>query len=397
MRALTFALSLTVAVSTAAAQAQERKPFTIDTMWAIQRVGTPAVSPDGLQVAYTVTTYDVDENRGNADIWIVPTAGGDARRVTTNPASDSGPVWSPDGTRLAFVSRREADKAAQIYVIDVRGGEAMRITEMPLGAGSVKWLPDGTRLAFVSHVIAGHESTEATTKALEAREKNKVKARVTENRLYRFWDRWLTDEEFPHLFVVDIATKKVTDLLPGSKRLFGLQEGSGDYDLSPDGSTIVFSALASPEPYRSLNYDLFSVPTAGGDVKNLTSDNPASDTGPVFSPDGTRIAYGREVKAAGWPDYTRAGRDGRAKRRHADAHRRLGQQRRQLAVDRRRRDAAVCRGGQRAHQPLCDRRRGRRATRAASRRRAGRRGGHARRAMSSSSGTRSMRRRSWRW
>ena len=153
MRSLAVVVSLTVAVSTASAQ--EKQPFTIDTMWQIQRVGTPAVSPDGRQVAYTVTTYDVEENRGNADIWIVPTAGGTPRRVTTNPASDSGPVWSPDGTRLAFVSRREADKAAQIYVIDVRGGEAMRITEMPLGAGSVKWLPDGTRLIFVSHVIAG--------------------------------------------------------------------------------------------------------------------------------------------------------------------------------------------------------------------------------------------------
>ena len=70
MRALTVVLSLTVAVSNAFAQ--EKTPFTIDTMWAIQRVGTPAVSPDGTQVAYTVTTYDVDENRGNADIWIVP-------------------------------------------------------------------------------------------------------------------------------------------------------------------------------------------------------------------------------------------------------------------------------------------------------------------------------------
>ena len=125
MRALTVALSLPVAVSTASAQEPERKPFTIDTMWAIQRVGTPAVSPDGLQVAYTVTTYDVDENRGTRTSGSCPTAGGDARRVTTNPASDSGPVWSPDGTRLAFVSRREADKAAQIYVIDVRGGEAI--------------------------------------------------------------------------------------------------------------------------------------------------------------------------------------------------------------------------------------------------------------------------------
>ena len=66
MRALTFALSLSVAVSTVSAQ--ETKPFTIDTMWDVQRVGTPAVSPDGSQVAYTVTTYDVEENRGNADI-----------------------------------------------------------------------------------------------------------------------------------------------------------------------------------------------------------------------------------------------------------------------------------------------------------------------------------------
>lgn len=303
MRALSAALSLTVAVSPAAAQ--DKKPFTIDTMWAIQRVGTPAVSPDGREVAYTVTTYDVEENRGNADIWVVPTAGGTPRRVTTNPASDSAPVWSPDGRRLAFVSRRDADKAPQIYVIDVRAGEAERITEMPLGAASVKWLPDGARLVFVSHVIAGHESVEAATKALDAREKNKVKARVSENRVYRFWDRWLTDEEFPHLFVVDIATRKVTDLLPGSRRLFGLQDGSGDYDISPDGTTIVFSANGAPEPYRTLNYDLFGVPTAGGDVINLTASNPASDTGPVFSPDGTRLAYGREVKADGWPDYTR--------------------------------------------------------------------------------------------
>ena len=304
MRSIVVALPVFAAV-TSGVWAQEKKPFTVDTMWAVQRVGAPAVSPDGTRVAYTVTTYDVADNRGNADIWVAPVAGGEPRRLTTHQASDSSPAWSPDGTRLAFVSRRDPDTQPQIYVIDVGGGEARRVTDMPLGAGSVTWLPDGRGLVFVSHVIAGHETPEQTKKALEEREKNKVKARVTQNRLYRFWDRWLTDDEFPHLFAVSLDTRQVTDLTPGSRRLFGLQAGAGAYDISPDGATIVFSALATPEPYQTINYDLFSVPASGGEVTNLTPDNPAPDTDPVFSPDGTRIAYGREVRGGGWPDYTR--------------------------------------------------------------------------------------------
>jgi dipeptidyl aminopeptidase/acylaminoacyl peptidase len=187
----------------------------------------------------------------------------------------------------------------------VDGGEAQRITEMPLAVSNPKWLPDGKRVAFVSHVIAGAEKPEETRKALEAREKNKVKARATENRLYRYWDRWLTDEEYPHIFVVDVESKRVTDLLPGSKRYFDLQEGTGSYDVSPDGATIAFEANSEPQPYRKLNRDIFTVATAGGEPKNLTSSNPAEDTDPVFSPDGRTIAYGMERKPDGWPDRTR--------------------------------------------------------------------------------------------
>ena len=283
------------------------RPFTVDTMWAAHRVGTPVLTPDGTQAIFTLGTYDADENRMLTDLWIVPVAGGKPRQLTTHRAADGAPDVSPDGTRVVFVSKRDADKAAQLYVLPLSGGEPERITDLPMDAASPRFLPDGKRVVFASHVIAGAETPEETKKALEAREKNKVKARVTENRLYRFWDRWLTDEEYPHLFVVDLATRKLTDLLPGSRRYFGLQGGEASFDVSPDGASVAFEANASEPPYPALNTDVFVVPTAGGPVRNLTASNPANDSDPVWSPDGKTLAYGVERKADGWPDQTRLG------------------------------------------------------------------------------------------
>ena len=290
------------AATPAATPAKHR--FTVDDIWAVRRVSSPRLSPDGRTVVYSVSTWDEKENRSNADLWLVPVAGGEPRRLTTHKSSDGSAAWSPDGRSLAFVSKRDGDEQAQLYVIRVDGGEPERVTEMPLGVSDPEWLPDGKRIAFVSHVIAGAESPEETKKAAEARAKNKVQALVSESRLYRHWDRWLTHDEYPHIFVVDLATRQVKDLLPGSRRFFDLQTGGGAFDVSPDGTRIVFEAMASEPPYATVVTDLYVVPTDGGPVRALTADNRGSDLAPRWSPDGRTIAYGRTLRDDDWPEHT---------------------------------------------------------------------------------------------
>src|SRR5262245_9340505 len=108
-------------------------PFTAEAMWQLKRLADPAISPDGRLAVVPVTHYDVDKNKGETDLWLVPTKPGKARQLTSDAASDTSPVWSPDGEQIAFVSRRGEDKQPQVYVIAVNGGEAHRVTNVPTG------------------------------------------------------------------------------------------------------------------------------------------------------------------------------------------------------------------------------------------------------------------------
>jgi len=299
-----LAAPLLAAFALSAAEPAVKRPLTVDDLWAVVRVGRPAVSPDGRAAVYPRTTWDAEKNRNLTDLWLQPVSGGPGRRLTAHEAGESAPAFSPDGKRLAFVSKRDGDEEAQLYVLRLDGGEAERWTRMPLGVQSPRWTADGKRIVFVSAVLGENL---ATTKAELARrekdEKTRVKATVSENRVVRYWDRWLETDRWPRLFALDAGTREVTDLTPGMKRLGGL-DGGLTFDVARDGS-VVFAANATEPPYRTTNTDLFLVPAAGGAPRNLTADNPAEDGSPVFSPDGRTIAYGRENKGEGWPDRTR--------------------------------------------------------------------------------------------
>jgi dipeptidyl aminopeptidase/acylaminoacyl peptidase len=194
---------------------QGTRPLTAQDLWNCPRVGAPVPSPDGKTIAVTVTTYDLEKNAGRARIWLVPAAGGEPRALTAPEFSSSEPTFSADGKRLAFTRKVDGGKP-QLYVMPLDGGEPQKLTDLPLGAFDPHWLPDDSGIVFATQIITGHATPEATKTEIERRDKDPVKAHVTEERVYRFWDTWLTTGETTHLFAIDLASGAIRDLMPES-------------------------------------------------------------------------------------------------------------------------------------------------------------------------------------
>jgi dipeptidyl aminopeptidase/acylaminoacyl peptidase len=296
------------------------RAITAEDLWKAPRVGAPAPAPDGSFVIVPVTAYDLAENKGRSRLWLVPADGSAPRALTSGDASASEPRLSPDGTRVLF-TRAAGEEKAQVMLLRLDGGEAERLTDLPLGASDPRWFADGRRIAFVSMLLADAPTSAGTKELLERRAKDPVKAHVTEDRLYRYWDRWLTAGERPHLFVLDLETRALTDLTPGGTGWFELMDPSGQFDIAPDGREIAFVANSSEPPHHLLRWALYTVPTDGsGAIRCLTPAGTPPDSAdayrPRYSPDGASILYGIQRDPYFYADKIRLVRYDRASGSH---------------------------------------------------------------------------------
>ncbi len=289
-----FAVSLAI-VFAASAQSSGKHPLTFDDLIKLHRVTGASVSRDGKWVAYSVSTPDMEANRGISNIWMVSTSGGDPIQVSQG-GHDSSPSWSPDGKTLAFLSARDGN--SEVYLLSMAGGEAKKLTRLSTGADLFHWSPDGKTIAFTSSVYVDCKDDACNAKRDEEKEKSKVKARIYDHLLYRHWDHW-SEGKRSHLFVVPVdGSTAARDLTPNADYDVPPEErsGPGDFNFSPDSQEICFTAVTDRMEAVSTNADLFLVPVSGGEAKRITTQT-GFDGNPVYSPDGRTIAYHAQLTA----------------------------------------------------------------------------------------------------
>ncbi len=265
-------------------------PLTAETMWQLKRVGAPAISQDGRFAVYGVTGYDAENDKGDADLYRVPTTGGSPERLTSMKGNESAPAWSPDGRHIAFVAKRGEDKQPQLYVIAASGGEAVRVGDVPTGVYAPKWFPDSKRIAFISDVWPDVTDWSAAREKLKAREESKMTAMTWDRPPVTHWDHFVEDR-VPHLFSIAVDGGTPAAITQGSVRSLELREAdAGSFAISPDGTEIAFVANTD-ESGIDENLDVYVIAASGGAARNLTADNPATDDSPSYSPDGRWLAY----------------------------------------------------------------------------------------------------------
>jgi dipeptidyl aminopeptidase/acylaminoacyl peptidase len=293
---LWMSLVLMGSAVTAIAQETAKHAITFDDLIAMHRLAEAELSPDGKWVVYTVATPDMEANRNATNLWMAPTAGGEAMQLTRT-GKDSSPKWSPDGKTIAFLSSRSGD--SQVYLLSMDGGEAHPLTKLSTGADIVKWSPDGKTIAFTSAVYPDCKDDECNKKRNEEKEKNKVKAHVAENLLYRHWTHW-NEGPRAHLFVMPSdGSGEAKDLTPGANYDVppDVRGEESDINFSPDSKELCFTAVTDKVEATSTNGDLFIVPAGGSAEPKRITTQPGYDGNPVYSPDGKYIAYHAQLTA----------------------------------------------------------------------------------------------------
>ncbi|MDA3860736.1 MAG: S9 family peptidase [Melioribacteraceae bacterium] len=290
-RILILAILFTITIGVTA---QQKRAITVDDLWAMTRVGSVVVSPDGELVAFSVSQYSMDANSGQTDIYLMNIDGSDVHPILNSEKSESSPSFSQDGKKLSY------SFGGQIWQCNLDGTNKEQLTNLYSGASGIRWSNDGKKILFVSMVHPDCTTQECNEEKDKAKENCKVEAEVFTELMYRHWDDWRGVKR-SHLFLMDFKSNETTDLtLNCIHDTPPIALGStNDYNISPDGNEVVFTMNKEKMLATSTNNDVFILNLDGKSKPVKISTSLGNDNQPVYSPDGKYIAF-RSMARAGF-------------------------------------------------------------------------------------------------
>lgn len=269
------------------------KKLTPEALWAMGRIGSSTASPDGKQIAYTVSYYSVKENKSHTVIYVMNADGTNNLLLTTTADSEMEPAWIKGGNKIAFLSA--ASGSMQLWEMNPDGSERKQLSAYEGGIDGFKFSPDESKVLFIAQVKYGERTSDLYP------DLDKANGRVITDLMYKHWDEWV--ESIPHPFVATFDGNQVgeaTDILKDEPYESPMKPFGGIEQLawSNDSKQIAYTCRKKIglEYSVSTDSDIYLYDTESGKTRNLckedaTDKNLGYDTNPKFSPDGKSIAW----------------------------------------------------------------------------------------------------------
>ena len=271
----------------------KNKKLTPEALWAMGRIGSSSISPDGKQIAYTVSYYSVKENKSHTVIYVMNANGTNNLLLTHTADSEVEPTWIKGGSKIAFLTA--ASGSMQIWEMNPDGSERKQLSSYEGGIEGFKFSPDESKVLFISQVKYGQRTSDIYP------DLDKASGKVINDLMYKHWDEWV--ENIPHPFVASFDGNQVgaaTDILKDEPYESPMKPFGGIEQLawSNDSKQIAYTCRKKTglEYSVSTDSDIYLYNTETGETRNLckedaTDKNLGYDTNPKFSPDGKSIAW----------------------------------------------------------------------------------------------------------
>lgn len=269
----------------------QNQRLTPEKLWQLERLSDEQVSPDGKYILYGVSKYELEANAGERELFVQPIEGGEPLIITDKLSSSANNArWRPDGKRIGFICNRSGSN--QLWEVNPDGTDLKQVTEFNFNIANFAYAPTQSFISFTAEVKLDEDLQDKYP------DLPKANARLIDDLMYRHWDEW-HNYSYSHLFFAPYQDGQVNgepvDVMKNEKFDVPLQPfgGSNHIVWSPDAQYLLYVCKKSKgkEYATGTNSDLYLYELTTGTTKNITNGLMGYDTDPVFSPDGSKIAW----------------------------------------------------------------------------------------------------------